>query len=54
MKDIILSLAQMRSVVGDTQGNFERMRRLTETVRGSSDMIYFPEASARRELVTNS
>lgn len=44
MKDVVLSLAQMRSVVGDVRGNFERMKSLTESVLGISDIICFPEA----------
>ncbi|MDR2698949.1 MAG: hypothetical protein LBB30_04670 [Candidatus Methanoplasma sp.] len=44
MKDIVLSLAQMRSVAGDVRGNFERMRLLAESVRHCSDIICFPEA----------
>lgn len=44
MKDVILSLAQMRSAVGDAEGNFESMKRLAGSVRGSSDIICFPEA----------
>jgi len=43
MKDLILSLAQMRSVVGDKQGNFDRIRDIAEKVKGS-DIICFPEA----------
>jgi len=33
----------MRSVVGDKQGNFERMKDIAEAVKGS-DIICFPEA----------
>lgn len=44
MKDIILSLAQMRSAVGNLQGNFDRIRHLTESVKDNSDIICFPEA----------
>jgi predicted amidohydrolase len=45
MKDVVLSMAQMCSVVGDIRGNFERMRSLAESVRGRSDIICFPECS---------
>lgn len=44
MKDITLSLAQMRSVVGDVQGNFDRMKSIIESVQESTDLICFPEA----------
>jgi predicted amidohydrolase len=45
MKDITLSLAQMHSVVGDTDGNLDHMKEMIGNVRGYSDIICFPEAS---------
>jgi len=45
MKDIVLSMAQTRSVAGDIQSNFERMKTLIKNVQRDSDMICFPEAS---------
>ena len=44
MKDVVLSLIQMRSAAGDIQGNFERMRSLADAVKTDSDIICFPEA----------
>ncbi len=43
MKDIRLSLVQMGSVVGDTDGNLQRMIQKINELSGS-DIICFPEA----------
>ena len=44
MKDVVLSLVQMHSAVGDTDGNLKNIELLTEEVKGRSDIICFPEA----------
>jgi len=46
MKDLRLAMVQMRSIVGDTEGNFEEMKRYIEmAVEKKADIICFPEAS---------
>jgi len=43
MKDVILSMGQIRSFPGDARGNFNRMKAIVENVRGT-DIVCFPEA----------
>lgn len=46
MKDLKLAMVQMRSIVGDIDGNFKRMNGYIDiAIKKEADVICFPEAS---------